>query len=215
MGIVPNILGIGSPTHTAFDTNDQFFYARMTWPDASFEYPLFCKLLIDSGTGDSDGVQAIFKGNQTIDITDNNNGINLAVRTKDYMRSEKSGQVDIAFPYKSISITSNDLMAIPERSGDANILQPILSSYSIPTMFDAGTSISGEIESFTSTPYGTITFSEGGARRYHNLSSIPGGLRQFEVRCVLDPKDDTSPKTPMKLPAGGRFSVQFVFVKKV
>ena len=131
------------------------------------------------------------------------------------MRSEKSGQVDIAFPYKSISITSNDLMAVPERSGDANILQPILSSYSIPTMFDAGTSISGEIQSFTSTPYGTITFSEGGARRYHNLSSIPGGLRQFEVRCVLDPKDDTAPKTPMKLPAGGRFSVQFVFVKKV
>ena len=201
--------------HATFDTATQFFYAQMTADDGTFDHPIFCKLLIDSGSPNSDGVQAIFKGNQTIDITDNTNGINLAVRTQDYMRSEKSGQVDIAFPYKSISITSNDLMAVPERSGDANILQPILSSYSIPTMFDAGTSTSGKIESFTSTPYGTITFSEGGARRYHNLSSIPGGLRQFTIRCVLDPKDDTAPKTPIKLPPGGRFSVQFVFVKKV
>ena len=198
-----------------FDTTTQFYLARVTNDQGAFRNPLFCKLLIDSGVGSSDGVQAIFKGNQTIDITDNIHGINLALRTQDYMTSEKSGQVDVAFPYKSISITSNDLMAVPERSGDANILQPILSSYSIPTMFDAGTSTSGKIESFTSTPYGTITFSEGGARRYHNLSSIPGGLRQFTIRCVLDPKDDTAPKTPMKLPPGGRFSVQFVFVKKV
>ncbi len=82
-------------------------------------------------------------------------------------------------------------------------------------MFDAGASIAGKIESFTSTPYGTITFSEGGARRYHSLTSIPGGLRQFTVRCILDPKDDTVAKTPVKIPPGGRFSVQFVFVKKI
>ena len=80
----------------------------------------------------------------------------MALRTQDYMTSEKSGQVDVAFPYKSISITSNDLMAVPERSGDANILQPILSSYSIPTMFDAGTSTSGEIKSFTSNLMGPL-----------------------------------------------------------
>ena len=198
-----------------FDNDTQFFTAvRHDAATNVSTNPIFGKLRVKSGFGSTDGVQAIFKGNSSLDITDNNAGINLAVRTTDYMKSEKSGQVDVAFPYKSISITSNDLMAIPERSGDANILQPILSSYSIPTMFDAGASIAGKIESFTSTPYGTITFSEGGARRYHSLTSIPGGLRQFTVRCILDPKDDTAAKTPVKLPAGGRFSVQFVFVRK-
>ncbi len=199
-----------------FDQAHQFFRAQMHNVNTNAtEYPIFGKIRVKSGFGATDGVQAVFKGNSSLDITDNNAGINLSVRTTDYMKSERSGQVDVAFPYKSISITSNDLMAIPERSGDANILQPILSSYSIPTMFDAGASIAGKIESFTSTPYGTITFSEGGARRYHSLTSIPGGLRQFTVRCILDPKDDTVAKTPVKIPPGGRFSVQFVFVKKI
>ena len=201
-----------------FDTTKQFFQATqygMNADDEETDFPaIFGKLRVQSGSNFSNGVQAIFKGNHTLDITGNTLGINLSVRTNDYMVSERSGQVDVAFPYKSISLTSNDLMAVPERSGDANQLQPILSSYSIPTMFDAGTSTSGEISSFTSTPYGTITFSEGGARRYHNLTSIPGGLRQFTVRCILDPKDDTKPKTAMKIPAGGRFSLQLVFVRK-
>ena len=192
----------------------QFFRAEAELHDGTIVYPILGKLMVESGSEHSDGVQAIFKGNTTLDITDNTTGVNLAFRTNDYMISEHSGQVDVAFPYKSISLTSNDLMAVPERSGDANQLQPILSSYSIPTMFDAGTSTSGKISSFTSSPYGTITFSEGGARRYHNLSSIPGGLRQFTVRCILDPKDDTKPKSPMKLPPGGRFSLQLVFVRK-
>ena len=204
--------------HSTFDRNEQFFQGTqhgMMEDGTLMDFPaIFGKLRVLSGSGKSNGVQAIFKGNHTLDITDNAHGINLSVRTNDYIMSERSGQVDVAFPYKSISITSNDLMAVPERSGDANQLQPILSSYNIPTMFDAGTSTSGEISSFTSTPYGTVTFSEGGARRYHNLTSIPGGLRQFTVRCILDPKDDTSPKTSMKIPPGGRFSVQFVFVRK-
>ena len=176
--------------------------------------PLFGNLSLESGFSSSDGVQALFKGNTTLYLKDNINGVNLAVRTGDYIKSERSGQVDVAFPFKSISLTSNDLMAVPERSGDSNQLQPILSSYNIPTMFDAGTSTSGEISNFTSTPYGTVTFSEGGARRYHNLTSIPGGLRQFTVQCILDPKDDSAPKSVLKLPPNGRFSLQMVFVKK-
>ena len=196
-----------------FNPDHQFFLQSST-VGLNTVAPLFANLSLESGFRDSDGVQALFKGNTTLDITDNIKGVNLAVRTTDYFQRDRSGQVDVAMPFKSISITSNDLMAVPERSGDSNQLQPILSSYSIPTMFDAGTNTTGDISSFTSTPYGTITFSEGGARRYHNLSSIPGGLRQFSVRCVLDPKDDTLPKTSLKLPPGGRFSLQFVFVRK-
>jgi len=196
-----------------FNRDHQYFLDSQTVGQVTVT-PLFGNLSLESGFSNSDGVQALFKGNTTLEVKDNINGVNLAVRTGDYMVSERSGQVDVAFPYKSISITSNDLMAVPERSGDANQLQPILSSYNIPTMFDAGTSTSGEISSFTSTPYGTVTFSEGGARRYHNLTSIPGGLRQFTVRCILDPKDDSAPKTAMKIPPNGRFSVQFVFVRK-
>jgi len=208
----------GGQAANLFDRDDQFFQGTqhgLSDDGTLLDFPaIFGKLRVLSGNEKSNGVQAIFKGNHTLDITDNLHGINLSVRTGDYITSERSGQVDVAFPYKSISITSNDLMAVPERSGDANQLQPILSSYNIPTMFDAGTSTSGEISSFTSTPYGTVTFSEGGARRYHNLTSIPGGLRQFTVRCILDPKDDSAPKTAMKIPPNGRFSVQFVFVRK-
>ena len=201
------------PGNNAFNRDHQYFLHSQT-VGLNTVAALFGNLSLESGFANSDGVQALFKGNSTLYVANNINGVNLAVRTGDYMQSERSGQVDVAFPYKSISLTSNDLMAVPERSGDANQLQPILSSYSIPTMFDAGTSTSGEISSFTSTPYGTVTFSEGGARRYHNLTSIPGGLRQFTVRCILDPKDDTASKTRMKIPPGGRFSVQFVFVRK-
>ena len=191
------------------------FYRQQNFHLLAFENPIFATVIFESGFIGSDGVQSIFKGNQTLELKDNNKGVNLALRTNDYFKSERSGQVDIAFPYKSISLTSNDLLAVPERTGDANTLQPILSSYTIPTIFDAGASTSGKIQSFTSTPYGTVTFSEGGTRRYHQLSAIPGGMRQFTVQCVLDPKDDKQSKTLVKLPPGGRFSCQFVFVRKV
>ena len=195
------------------DVTTQWFHAINNDPGVRF--PIFGTLKITSGWNGSDGVQSIFKGNKTLVLKDNALGINLALRTNDYFISARSGQVDIAFPYKSISLTSNDLLAIPERTGDANSLQPVLSSYNIPTMFDAGASVDGTIESFTSSPYATVTFSEGGARRYHQLSPIPGGLRQFTVQCVLDPKDDKVAKTSVKLPPGGRFSCQFLFVRKV
>ena len=195
------------------DVDNQWFHAINNDPGIS--YPIFGALKITSGWNGSDGVQSIFKGNKTLVLKENALGINLALRTNDYFISSRSGQVDIAFPYKSISLTSNDLLAVPERTGDANSLQPVLSSYNIPTMFDAGAGVDGTIESFNSSPYATVTFSEGGARRYHQLSAIPGGLRQFTVQCVLDPKDDTVAKTPVKLPPGGRFSCQFLFVRKV
>ena len=71
------------------------------------------------------------------------------------------------------------------------------------------------VESFTSSPYGTVTFSEGGSRRYHQLTAIPGGLRRFQVNAVLDPKNDRFAKTKISIPAGGRFSCQLLFVRKI
>ena len=155
-----------------------------------------------------------YKANATLSLKDNASGVNMSIRTQDYFESTLSGQVDLTFKYKSISLTSNDLQALPERTSDANALQPVLSSYSLPTNFDANVKTTGEVTGFESTPYGTITFSENAARRYHSLSAIPGGLRQFTINAVLDPKDDRTSKQVCKLPPGGRFSCQLLFVRK-
>ena len=175
---------------------------------------VFCKYALRSGFKDMDAVQICYKENSTLTIKDNAAGLNLSLRTQDKLKSKLSGMVDLAFKFKSVSLTSADLLAVPERTGGSNELQPVLSSYNLPTIFEAGVKASGEVTSFSSTPYGTITFSEGGARRYHNMSPIPGGLRQFTIRCVLDPKDDTLAKTAVKLPPSGRFSCQLLFVRK-
>ncbi len=95
-----------------------------------------------------DAVQIIYKANTSMDITNNPTGVNLSLRTQDSFVSELSGQVDLAFKFKSISLVSNDLLQIPERTSDANSLQPVLSSYSIESMFDAGVKANGEVQSF-------------------------------------------------------------------
>ena len=175
---------------------------------------VFCKYAIRSGFKDMDAVQICYKENTSLSIKDNDGGLNLSLRTQDRLKSKLSGMVDLAFKFKSVSLTSADLLAIPERTGSNNELQPVLSSYNLPTIFEAGVKASGEVTSFSSTPYGTITFSEGGARRYHKMSPIPGGLRQFTIKCVFDPKDDKIAKTAVKLPPSGRFSCQLLFVRK-
>ncbi|HHZ93489.1 TPA: hypothetical protein EYN65_23895 [Candidatus Poribacteria bacterium] len=201
----------GAVQHNA---NYQFFKVYGAQAAAN-DFGLITSYDVGSGWKEMDAVQAVYKSNTTLSIVNNPAGLNLSIRSNDSFTSELNGQVDLAFPYKSISLTSPDLLAIPERTGDANSLQPILSSYSIPTVFDASAKMTGEVTGFTSTPYGTVTFSEGGSRRYHSLNAIPGGLRQFSVMCVLDPKDDSRAKTRMMIPAGGRFSCQFLFVRKV
>ena len=195
-----------------FDPNHQFDMSINH--GAGGQPALFSKYTMVSGYKEMDAVQVLYKANTTISIKDNSRGMNLSVRSMDSFTSSLNGQVDLAFPYKSISLTSPDLLAVPERTGDANSLQPILSSYSIPSVFESSLSVTGEVNGFSSTPYGTVSFSEGGARRYHNLTAIPGGLRQFTLYAVLDPKDDRYAKTPIKLPPNGRFSCQLLFVLK-
>ena len=174
----------------------------------------FARFKFRSGFKDMDACQIVYKANATLSVKDNASGVNMSIRTQDFFESTLSGQVDLAFKYKSISLTSNDLQALPERTSDSNALQPVLSSYSLPTNFDASVLTNGSVKGFESTPYGTITFSENAARRYHSLSAIPGGLRQFTINAVLDPKDDTKSKQVCKLPPGGRFSCQLLFVRK-
>ena len=206
------------PDGGAFSPDEfQFWRAYMgeDIPQRQAQYPAgIARYELRSGWRAMDAVQAVYKANTTLSL-DNVAGINLSLRTEDNCVSELNGQVDLAFPYKSISLTSNDLLAVPERSGDANELQPVLSSYSIPSMFSAGVGSDGTVASFTSSPYGTVTFSEGGARRYHQLTAIPGGLRRFQVNAVLDPKNDRYAKTKISIPAGGRFSCQLLFVRKI
>ena len=157
---------------------------------------------------------AVLKDNNTLSFVNNDLGVNLQANTGDLVKSVMAGQVDLAFPYKAISITSQDLLHVPERSGDHNTRQPILSSYNIPSIFTATTSPEGKIVGSESTPFGSVSFSEGGARRYHSLTPLPGGLRTFQLSAELVPKNSYLSRTRFDIPAGGRFSVQLLFIQK-
>jgi hypothetical protein len=125
-----------------------------------------------------------------------------------------AGQVDLADPYKAIAITSQDLLHVPERSGDHNTMMPILSSFNLPSFFTASVDQYGKITGTSVTPFGSVSFSEGSARRYHELTPLPGGLRSFQLQAELVPKDGAAPRKRFMIPPGGRFSVQLLFVQK-
>ena len=161
----------------------------------------------------SNAAVAVLKSNNTLHFA-GEASINLACDTWDETMSTRSGQVDIAFPYKAIAITSQDLLHVPERSGDHNTMMPILSSFNLPSLFTASISASGQITGATSTPFGSVSFSESGARRYHELTPLPGGLRSFQLQAELVPKDSNVPRKRFRIPPGGRFSVQLLFVQK-
>ena len=110
----------------------------------------------------------------------------------DYLSSSAVSQCDLMFPFKKILITSNDLLQQPERSQDAASREPILSSYTLPTILPVSVSAAAQPSGSNSTPFGSVFFSEsGGTRRYHSLIKIPGGLRSFRIHAMLSYKDST------------------------
>ena len=93
-------------------------------------------------------------------------------------------------------------------------MMPILSSVNIPTVYNASVDQHGEATGSSSSPFGSVSFSETGPRRYHALKDIPGGLRSFQLQAELVPKDSYLSRKVFKLPAQGRFSVQLLFVQR-
>ena len=132
----------------------------------------------------------------------------------DYISSSLMSQIDAIFPYRQIILTSNDLMQIPERSQDVSISQPILSSYTLPTIIPTSVDKEGEASGGTSQPFGTVYFSEGGTRRFHHLNKVQGGMREFSVQAMLSYKNSATNPTTIRLQPGGQFTCQLLFVRK-
>ena len=140
--------------------------------------------------------------------------VKLQIRTMDSIESMLAGQIDLAFKWRSVDIVSPDLLHEPERSQDANSQLPILSSYTLPAIFNPSVDPQGDIAAFGSTPFGTIQFAEGGQRRYHSLVKVPGGLRSFSLQAQLTPKDPNGNVKRVMLPPEGSFNCQILFVKR-
>ena len=93
-------------------------------------------------------------------------------------------------------------------------MMPILSSFNIPSVYSASVDQHGEATGSSASPFGSVSFSETGPRRYHALKDIPGGLRSFQLQAELVPKDTYLSRKVFKLPPQGRFSVQLLFVQR-
>ena len=133
----------------------------------------------------------------------------------DYIASTLSSQIDLMFPFSKILLTSNDLLQVPERSQDPASRQPILTSYTLSTIIPTGVSADAEPTGSTSSPFGTVYFSEMGNRRYHHLIKGPGGLRQFRINAQLTYKNPNKMAKDIMLPSGAMFSCQLLFTRKM
>ena len=132
----------------------------------------------------------------------------------DYIASARPSHVDRLFPWRQLILTSDDLMQVPERSQDAASKQPILSSYTLPTIGSVTVDAKGQPAGGASQPFGTIFFSEGGTRRFHHMIKVPGGLRSFKINAALTYKDNSKPAKEVMLGPGGQFTCQIMFMKK-
>ena len=91
------------------------------------------------------------------------------------------------------------------RSQDAASRQPILSSYTLSTMISTAIDAKGAPAGGS---IGTVYFSESGARRYHHLVKVGGGMRQFRLHAALTYKDHSKSSKAVSLAPGGQFTAQ-------
>ena len=133
----------------------------------------------------------------------------------DYIASTISSHVDLIFPFNQLILTSDDLQQVPEKTQDAGSRQPILSGYTLSTFVPTSVNQYGEPAGSTSTPFGTIYFSEGGQRRYHHLLKLSGPLRQFAINAAITYKDPKVDAREVVLHPGGQFTAQLLFIKKM
>ena len=132
----------------------------------------------------------------------------------DYIASKLSSHIDLIFPFRQIILTSADLQQVPERSQDAASRQPILSSYTLSTVIPSSIDAGGEPAGGSSQAFGTIYFSESGARRFHHLIKVPGALRKFQIEASITRKDPSKPEKRVVLAPGGQFTCQLLFMRK-
>ena len=133
----------------------------------------------------------------------------------DYIASELHSQIDLVFPFKQLVLTSDDLNQLPEKTQDSGGMKPILSSYTLPSMWPISVDKEGKPSGGESTPFGTVYFTESGSRRFHHLTPVPGGLRQFTINAALTYKDDKRTVKRVQIPPGGSFNAQLLFIRKV
>ena len=143
-----------------------------------------------------------------------NEEVRLFSSDSDYIASTLISQVEHIFPFQKIILSSADLRQVPERSADAASRQPILTSYTLTTIIGTSIDSKGESAGGNSAPFGTIYFSETGARRFHHLIKVPGPLRQFKIEANITRKDPSKPETRVLLNPGGHFTCQLLFMKK-
>ena len=133
----------------------------------------------------------------------------------DFLASARPSHIDLVFPFKQLILQSDDLNQLPEKTHNAGGMKPILSSYTLPSMWPVTVDKMGKPSGGESTPFGTVYFSETGARRFHHLVKKPGGMRQFNISAVVTYKDPERMPKIVTLPPGGSFDAQLLFMRKV
>ena len=133
----------------------------------------------------------------------------------DFLKSHLPSQTDLSFPYSQLVITSTDLNQVPERDSSGSSTRPILSSYTLHQTDNVSVDKYSDPAGGTSQPWGDVHFSEQGSRRFHHLSATSGGLRQFKMSAEVTFKDPKRVTKKIKLPPGGRFKAQILFIRKM
>lgn len=133
----------------------------------------------------------------------------------DFLASKRPSHIDLVFPFKQLILQSDDLNQLPEKTHNAGGMKPILSSYTLPSMWPISVDKMGKPSGGESNPFGTVYFSETGARRFHHLVKQPGGMRQFNISAVVTYKDPNRIPKIVTLPPGGSFDAQLLFMRKV
>ena len=133
----------------------------------------------------------------------------------DFLASARPSHIDLVFPFKQLILQSDDLNQVPEKTHNAGGMKPILSSYTLPSMWPISVNEQGKPSGGESSPFGTVYFSETGARRFHHLIKQPGGMRQFNIGAVVTYKDPERMPKIVTLPPGGSFDAQLLFMRKV
>ena len=131
----------------------------------------------------------------------------------DMIKSSSSAQVDTTAHFSKINLVSHDLQQQAERDYSRSSRVPILTSFQLPSMYQANCKPNGEVVGFSSQPYGQIQFVESAVRKFHRLlGQFP--MRAFSITAQAETKNrEKSPETVI-LPPGGLFELQLCLMKK-
>ena len=129
------------------------------------------------------------------------------------IESAYSAQVDTSAYFSRLNIVSASLQTVAERDYSYQARLPIITSYKLPAAFQANCKNTGQIDGFTSQPYGQLDFTAVAPRKMHELI---GGweMRAIEIQAELIPKHANGVPVNVMLGAGQHFSIQLIFQKR-